>query len=95
MPSLKGLMENIETDLIYETDHNLLNLCFPLSLRDNALIWLLGQYLEYVENEVMVKNLKISREQFGGWLLAKYSEAKSASIPYLGLIPGIYPMGVG
>ena len=92
---IREIMLNLEPVLMYESDYNILNLIYPQSSRENALVWLLGQYLEFVEIEVMIKNRRISRNHIRGWLQAKYAESQHASIPFIGSIYGLFPMGIG
>merc|ERR1711954_381117 len=54
--SLRDIMNRVSPDLIFESDHNILHLRFSLVQRDEAVVWLLGQYLEYVEKEAILGN---------------------------------------
>ena len=72
--SLRDIMNRVSPDLIFESDHNILHMRFPLVQRDEAVVWLLGQYLEYVEKEAILGNKRLLRGHIVGWLSAKRLE---------------------
>ena len=78
-----------------ETDHNLLYFNFPLIPRDNAVVWVLGHYVQFIEEEVVSRNKKATSSQFIGWLGSKALECRYRVMPCIGIIPGIYPTGIG
>ena len=63
---LRDKVETIEPELVFVSDSDLLHLNFPRLLNDNTIIWLLGQYVEYIEEECVLKNNKVSVSQFMG-----------------------------
>ena len=92
---MRDLLSRIDPETLLETDHNLLYFNFPLTPRDNAVIWVLGHYVQFVEEEVVARNKKATSSQFMGWLGAKALEFRYRAMPHIGNIPGIYPTGIG
>ena len=92
---LREILSNLEPDLIFESDHSILNLYFSLTRRENAILWLLGKYLELVEYETISNCRKISEGKLMGWLIAEKMDSKSLKMPELGFIPGLEREGIG
>ena len=88
-------MSRVAPDLIFESDHNILHMRFPLVPRDATIVWLLGQYLEYVEKEAILGNKKLHRSHISGWLSAKILESKNIAMMDIGHIPGLDTVGIG
>ena len=44
-------------------DMSVLQLRFPASIHDNAIVWLLGNYIDLVEKEVVCKHHKLDLPQ--------------------------------
>ena len=88
-------MESLEPELIFETAYSILHLCFDSLRRDDAVIWLLGNYLEFVEKETYIENRRITSQQIKGFLSAKVSEAKFRAMRDIGFIPGLDQTGIG
>ena len=51
---------------IYESESNLINLCYQRFKKDQTIIQLIGSYLEYVENEVMLNDRRVTKNQLLG-----------------------------
>ena len=92
---LRDLLHQLDSQFIFESDHSILHLYFPKSIRENACIWLIGNYLDLVEKEVLLFGKILTREKLNGWLAAKYSEGKFQAMPDLGFILGIHQTGIG
>ena len=78
-------------------DISTLRLAFPASLRDNAIVLMIGGFTEFVETEVIVKENRISLDSMIGYFKQKKIQSYEQSIPELGIIPGIdwNPQGIG
>jgi len=92
---LRELMESIEPTIIYETDYSVLHLCFRRLENDLPIVWLLGQYLAYVEKEVFIDNRTVSGAQIRGWLQSKLPEARNMAMNEIGHITALDPSGIG
>ena len=77
------------------SDHNLLHLNLPHSTRENSMLWLLGQYLEYVETDIIQFKRRSEPAKFKGRIYAKLFLWRNKSTPDIGFIPGIEPTGIG
>ena len=78
-------------------DISVLRLAFPASLRDNAIVWVIGAFIELVETEVFVRENKINLNSLVGYFRQRKLRSYEQSIPDLGVIPGIdwNPQGIG
>ena len=92
---LRDIVNRVAPDLIFESDHNLLHLCFSPMQRDSAVVWLIGQYLEYVEKESILGNKRLLQAHISGWLSAKLLESRNIGMADLGHIPGLETTGIG
>ena len=72
---LREILSNLEPDLIFESDHSILNLYFSLTRRENAILWLIGKYLELIEYETISNCRKISEGKLMGWLIAEKNDS--------------------
>ena len=68
---------------------SLLRLDFPSSLRENAIIWMLGTYITLVEQEVVSKENKLNLSSVIGFFKQKKDHSGHLAMPFLGPIPGI------
>ncbi len=69
-------------------DEDLLYLRFVKGLREEDILWLLGVYLEYVENRVILRGAKASVDDFVGHVRYMRYQANYLAMPHLGIIPG-------
>ena len=91
---VRELLELLDTSLILESDHSIVNLYFPKSLRDNAILWIIGEYLDYIENSILeIKTVKAAETI--AHLRSKLILSKNKAIPDLGVIHGLHPTGIG
>ena len=60
--------------------------------RDSAVVWLIGQCLEYVEKESILGNKRLLQAHISGWLSA---ESRNIGMADLGHIPGLDTTGIG
>ena len=70
-------------------DSDFLSLNFEKGLRENAVLWLLGLYVEVVEKEVVLKGSKLSISFMKGHFKQKKLMTKYLVLPEIGIIPGI------
>ena len=61
---------------------------FSWGLRDEDILWLLGVYLEYVEDKVVLRGQAASVDDFVGQVKYKQVMANYQTMPTLGLIRG-------
>ena len=92
---VRDMLSQLEIETIYESDYNLIHFNFPQYLRDNAVVWVIGNYIQFVEEEVVRKNRRVLGSQLMGWLKAKALECRYRAMPDIGVIPGIHPTGIG
>ena len=66
-------------------------------MRENAILWLLGTFIETVESLVIIKENSLTSAAFIGILKQKKLRARGQAMPDIGIIPGIDwdVMGVG
>ena len=85
---VRARLVQIDESLTWLGDEHLLYLSFPSGLRDKDILWLLGVYLDYVEDKVVKRGQAISVDDFVGH--AKYNReiASHEAMPDLGVIPG-------
>ena len=86
---LRSLINLIDTSTCLFDDLAILRLDFFRGLKENAIIWLLGNYIELVESEVIVKENKLQPLSMKGFLKQKKLSAQNQHLPDLGLIPGL------
>ena len=87
----------LDNSLMTTNNTDILSLAFPRSLRDNALLWMIGIYVEIVEREVVMKGVKLSLAQIQGIFKEKKLKARHQALPDLGIIAGVDfdPQGIG
>ena len=76
---------------------DILSLNFERGLRENALLWMIGVYVEVVEAEVVLKRNKLDAATVLGIFKAKKQSARYQALPELGIIPvlDIDSQGIG
>ncbi len=57
-------LNQVDSSLIFLDDTNLLYLKFPQDLREDDILWLLGVYLEYVEDRFILRGMAASVDDF-------------------------------
>ena len=85
----------MEPELIFESDYSLLHLNYDASRRENAIVWMIGEYVCQVESESVLKNTKLSRLKTINHFISKKLECKELALPDLGFIPGLSATGIG
>ena len=87
----------LSLDISFSTveDSDILRLNFEGSLRENAILWLVGSFVEIVESEGVVRGNYISANSIRGILKQKKSIASLLSLPELGPIIELDSVGIG
>jgi hypothetical protein len=67
----------------------ILYLNFPSSTRDAAVLWLIGHFLEYVEEKTVIQGRRISGNSVYGYMKYKRLAEKHTASKDPGLIPGL------
>ena len=71
------------------TDYQILRLDFFKGLRENAIMWLIGTYVELVENDVVLRENKLNLISVKGFFKQRKQSAGHSTFLDLGIIPGI------
>ena len=53
---LRELLENLDFNIVFEADTAILNLSFVQTSREPAVLWLLGEYICFIEKEIVLYN---------------------------------------
>ena len=93
--TVREFIESVDPDLIFESDHSILHLQYQSSPRENAILWLVGEYVSQVESEAVLKNNKLTRKKITDYLVSRELECRQMSLPELGFIPGLSATGIG
>ena len=93
--TIRDLIESVDFELVFESDCSLLHFYFNSTCRENAVLWLIGEYVSLVESEVVLKNNSLSSKKIIDHLSTRQLECRNLSLPDIGLIPGLSPMGIG
>ena len=86
---VRYLILSLDSLLSAYSDKELLHLEYPKGLRENAILWLIGNFVELVESEVVLKNHKLNSSSIKGLFKQKKQRARYMAMPELGLIPGL------
>ena len=86
---LYDILLMLDSTLAMVDEWSILRLDFPKSLRENAILWLIGNFIEIVEHEAVLRENKISCASLKGLLKQKKKEAQFSAMPELGIICGI------
>ena len=87
---LRELLESVDEDIIYETDHSLLHLYYSESINGNSILWLIAEYIDLVEREVVISNRKLSASHLLNHLRARKFACARLAMPDIGFIPGLH-----
>ena len=82
-------LDLLDTSTVLFTDYQILRLDFFKSLRENAIVWLIGTFIELVENDVVLRGNKLNCVSIKGFFKQKKQYANNLDFPELGIIPGI------
>ena len=86
---IRRRIDLLDSSTVLFNDYQILRLDFFKGLRDNAILWLIGIYVELVESEVVLRGNKLDIISAKGFFKQKKQYANNLAIPELGIIPGI------
>ena len=92
---LRELLLNLDFNFVFEADQAFLNLSFTESLRSPAVLWLIGEYVCFIEKESVLRNRRLTSEELMYFLTTSISECKLSRMPNIGFIPGLSQTGIG
>ena len=94
---IRAILAVLEPSTSLMDDISVRRLEFPPSMRENAVIWVVGIYVELVEAEVVNKGQKLDIESVKGYFRQRKQQSYLQAIPDIGPIPGIdwQPQGIG
>ena len=88
-------LNQMESSHTFLQDSDFLYLRFFRGLRDEDILWLLGVYLEYVEDKVVLRGQAASVDDFLGHVKYKRAMTTNQAMSDLGLIPAVVHIGWG
>ena len=86
---LRYLLERLELDLRGMRDYGLLHLDFGPVRNEVGVLWLLGTYLEFVEEQVVVHRRRVTGHGLKGHLLFRKMVGRHRATPDPGPLPGL------
>ena len=94
---LKFKLVELDISLNTDTDEDLLSLNFQKGLRENAVLWMIGIYVDMVEKEVVQRGNKLGISMATGIFKQKKLMSRNQALPELGIVPGLETdsMGIG
>ena len=92
---LRAKIVSLDISLDVTDDMEFLTLCFEMGLRENAILWLLGVFVEIVETEVVLRGNKLSVTSAKGIFKQRKQLSRHQAIPELGIILGLDTEGIG
>ena len=94
---LKNIILSLDNSLAFSQDDEILSLSFTGGVRDNAIMWLLGVYVDLVEKQVVIREQKLNVQSLKGVLRQRKQMCKYRAMPDLGIIPELDwdPQGIG
>ena len=93
--SLRSTLETLDSSLCQESEDSILHLYYEESLASNSILWLIGEYVVFIENEVVLSNRNVSSQSLSNHLRSRWIECSKLNIPNLEFILGLLPTGVG
>ena len=86
---LRELLESLDQLILFESDHSFLNLYFSCLLMEDQILWLIGEYVLYIDQEVILNNRRVVREDLMGYLESRRQTCNFMRISRIGFIPGM------
>ena len=93
--SFRRSLEFLDHRVAQESDDSILHLYYQEMLASNSILWLIGEYVVFIEKEVVLANRNVSGLSLLNHLRSRWLECSRLNIPDLGFIPGLFPTGVG
>ena len=88
-------LNQVDLALILLDNTDLLYLRFPRGLKEEDILWILGVYLAYVEDKIILRGMATSVDDFVGHARYMRSEANYLAMPSIGIIPGLNYVNTG
>ena len=85
--TVRDILEYLVPGLENLTNKDIFHLNFVKTIKENEVIWLIGSYLEYVEDFVVVRNNKVFSADIIGYLKFKKLNCKYLAMPELSAMP--------
>ena len=86
---LRSILYLLDPFICIEPDCSVLCLNFEKGLRETAVLWVIGTYVDIVEREVVLKEHSLSTASVIGIFKQRKQRARYQAMPDLGIIPGI------
>ena len=86
---LRSILFKLDPSYCIELDVSVLCLDFEKGMRENAALWAIGTYVDIVEQEVVIKENKLSLASITGIFKQRKQRSRYKAMPDLGLIQGI------
>ena len=83
------MLESLDQLLIFESDHSILNIYYANLMIEEPVLWLIGEYVYYIDEEVVLNNRKATRHGMIGYLESRRLACNFLRIPHIGHIPGM------
>ena len=93
--ALRSLLESLDSTLLLETDLSIINLCYQEPMSGNATLWMIGEYIVFIEKEVIMSNKHVSGNRLMAHLRTRWMECSKSAIPSLQFIPALFRTGNG
>ena len=78
-----SIIVSLDISMVFETDHSLIHLYFSESSREADILWVIGEYVDYVEKETVLKNRKISSTEILSYLKSRIHNCRNLPISYI------------
>ena len=86
---LKRLIFSVDNEVAVETDDALLNLDYGSSSREEAIIWLLGNFIRVVEEEIVMRQVGLNEDKLILSLKTRKQGREGRSVVDIGHIPAL------
>ena len=86
---LRSKLVLLDVSILACQDIDLLSLDFERSIRENAILWMLGIYAEVIDQEVVLRGRRLDVQTITGIFKQRKLESRYQALPDLGIIPGV------
>ena len=84
--ALKEILESLDQLLIFESDHDLINLNFASLQNEDPVLWLIGEYVFFIDQEVVWNSRRAMSHNLFGYLESRRQDCMFMQIPAIGHI---------
>ena len=85
----RRLLEMLPADMADLSNLELTHMMFPKEMMENEMVWLVGNYMGYVQEEAIVKGRKLNAEHVQAYMQYMSFKSRGMNMPQLGHISGI------